>query len=243
MVGKPLRAACALLALLGACSAPPQRAPSTTKKPLPAVPLGGVWHSVTQGENVAALALRYGVPEADIEEINGLERWEPLAEGREQFIPGARSATSQPSRPSAPPPAATMRKTSDGGGGRFIWPLRGGTLTSGFGRRGKTVHEGIDIAAPEGTAVLAAADGTVMYSGSGVKGYGNLILLRHEGGFVTVYAHNRNNLIREKARVSQGQVIAEVGHTGRTRGDHLHFEVRQGDRPVDPMAHLPPRPE
>ena len=111
---------------------------------------------------------------------------------------------------------------------------------SGFTRSGSPPHEGVDIAAPEGTAVLAAADGKVIYSGSGVKGYGNLILVRHLRGLVTVYAHNRINLVRERALVRKGQVIAEVGHTGRATGDHLHFELREGDKPIDPRLHLPP---
>jgi murein DD-endopeptidase MepM/ murein hydrolase activator NlpD len=124
----------------------------------------------------------------------------------------------------------------------LIWPVPGGKLTSGFGVRGARKHEGIDIAAAEGTAVLAAAGGRVIYSGAGVKGYGNLILVRHTGGIVTVYAHNRRNMVKEGDRVQQGQVIAEVGHTGRASGDHLHFEVRRGDTPVDPsrLVSVPP---
>ena len=123
-------------------------------------------------------------------------------------------------------------------GAGHLWPVRGGQVTSRFGRRGKTVHEGIDIAAPEGTAVLAVTDGMVMYAGSGVRGYGNLILVRHSGKLVTVYAHNRRNLVHEGDRVSRGQVIAEVGHSGRATGNHLHFELRQEDTPVDPLPHL-----
>lgn len=89
--------------------------------------------------------------------------------------------------------------------------------------------------------MLAAADGTVMYSGSGVRGYGNLVLIRHaELGLVTVYAHNRRNLVREGEGVTRGQVVAEVGRTGRASGDHLHFEVRRGETPLDPLDHVHP---
>jgi murein DD-endopeptidase MepM/ murein hydrolase activator NlpD len=88
--------------------------------------------------------------------------------------------------------------------------------------------------------VVAAAGGIVIYAGSGIRGYGNLVIIRHPGGLVTVYAHNRRNLVQEGVKVSQGQVIAEVGHSGRASGDHLHFEVRRGETPVDPLKYVRP---
>jgi murein DD-endopeptidase MepM/ murein hydrolase activator NlpD len=221
-----------LLALsVCACSDPGRPPPDRT---LPAVPLSGVWHRVQQGETLSDLARRYGVPRVDIEEINGLDRHKPLPVGRQLFIPGARKAAGAEPPPKTPPATVAAAK------GRFIWPLSGGQVTSRFGGRGKSTHEGIDIAAPEGTGVLAAADGTVAYSGAGVRGYGNLILLRHADGYVTVYAHNRRNLVAEGNKVTQGQVIAEVGHTGRASGDHLHFEIRRGETPVDPLLLVKP---
>jgi len=226
------RAKLTLLLLLTACS-PPEPASNRT---LPPIPLGGIWHRVRSGEHVADLARRYHVPASDIAEINGLERAEALKAGQQIFVPGATAPGSRrPAKPAASLPSPAARRALP-----FLWPVRGGTVTSRFGRRGDAIHEGIDIAAPEGTAVLAGDDGTVIYSGSGVRGYGNLILMRHKDGFVTVYAHNRRNLVQEGASVSRGQVIAEVGHTGRASGDHLHFEVRRGDRPVDPLKHVRP---
>ena len=235
MAGKP--APVLILLLLVSCSSDPGRAPVRNKPTLPPIPLGGVWHRVEQGESVAVLARRYEVPRSDIEEINGLERWEKLEPGRRVFIPGGRrpATAAEGAGESA---LATLH--GKGEGPQLIWPVRGGKLTSRFGRRGKRPHEGIDIAAAEGTAVLAAAEGVVIYAGSGLRGYGNLILVRHDGGIVTVYAHNRRNLVKEGDRVTQGQVIAEVGHTGRTSGNHLHFEVRRGDTPVDPLDHVKP---
>jgi murein DD-endopeptidase MepM/ murein hydrolase activator NlpD len=120
----------------------------------------------------------------------------------------------------------------------LLWPVKGGKVTSGFGMRGRRPHEGIDIAAPEGTEILAAAAGTVIYAGSGVRGYGNLILLRHPGALVTVYAHNRRNRVVEKETVRAGQVIAEMGRTGNASASHLHFEVRRGEVPEDPLLHF-----
>ena len=96
----------------------------------------------------------------------------------------------------------------------------------------------IDIAAPEGTEVSAAADGTVIYAGE-QPAYGAVVILRHEDGLVTLYAHNSAVLVREGARVARGEPIARVGQTGRTTGPHLHFEVRQGTRPRNPLLFLP----
>jgi murein DD-endopeptidase MepM/ murein hydrolase activator NlpD len=206
-------------------------------------PPAGVWHQARSGENPALLARRYGVPLEDIVEINGLERDSTLGAGQVVFIPGGRplpsagvSAAPAASQAARPPAG----QAGQGQPGKLLWPVPGGTVTSRFGLRGRRPHEGIDIAAPEGTRVLAAAAGTVIYAGSGVRGYGNLILLRHPGGLVTVYAHNRANLVQEKEAVRAGQVIAEVGRTGNASACHLHFEVRRGESPEDPLVHVTP---
>jgi murein DD-endopeptidase MepM/ murein hydrolase activator NlpD len=99
-------------------------------------------------------------------------------------------------------------------------------------------HDGIDIAAPEGAPVTAAAAGTVVYAGE-QPGYGAVVILKHEGGLATVYAHNSRVLVREGVRVEAGEAIARVGQTGRTTGPHLHFEVREGTRPRNPLLYLP----
>ena len=121
-------------------------------------------------------------------------------------------------------------------GAPFAWPTPG-VLISGFGERERDKHEGIDLAAPEGTEVRAAEQGTVLFAGS-QKGYGNLVLVAHAGGVVTVYAHNEVNLVRKGERVARGEPIARVGHTGNATGPHLHFEVRVGTRPHDPLGFL-----
>jgi len=120
----------------------------------------------------------------------------------------------------------------------LLWPVKG-TLTSRFGHRGSRMHDGIDIGAPDGTAVHAAASGEVVYSDSRLSGYGKLIIIRHGKNLFTAYAHNQRNLVRKGEKVRAGDVIARVGHTGRASGPHLHFEVRQGSTPVDPLAYLP----
>jgi murein DD-endopeptidase MepM/ murein hydrolase activator NlpD len=111
-------------------------------------------------------------------------------------------------------------------------------VTSGFGPRNVTFHDGIDIAAPVGAAVRAAADGEVAYS-STLPGYGNVIILRHERGYATVYAHNQRHHVKNGQTVRRGQLIAEVGRSGRTTGPNLHFEVRKENIAKNPLYFLP----
>ncbi|APB35267.1 peptidase M23 [Gloeomargarita lithophora Alchichica-D10] len=120
----------------------------------------------------------------------------------------------------------------------YVWPARG-VMTSGFGRRWGRMHQGIDIAAPVGTPVVASAGGTVIFAGWNSGGYGNLVKIWHDNGSVTFYAHNNRLLVRENQQVEQGQLIAEMGSTGFSTGPHVHFEIRKRDRgPVNPMALL-----
>jgi len=122
---------------------------------------------------------------------------------------------------------------------KLMWPVPASArISSGYGLRRRHFHEGIDIASPRGNSILAAADGKVIYSGRGVKGYGNLTIISHSNGYFTVYGHAQKNLTHAGDKVLQGQQIAKVGSTGRSTGPHLHFEVRHYDRSIDPMHFL-----
>ena len=127
------------------------------------------------------------------------------------------------------------KKAATGAG--FIWPVQGRVIAK-FGKTKNGRNEGINIAAPEGAPVRAAADGVVAYAGNELKDYGNLILIRHKGGWVTAYAHNKELKVKRGDHVRQGQVIATVGRTGAVKTPQLHFELRKGATPVDPLAHL-----
>jgi murein DD-endopeptidase MepM/ murein hydrolase activator NlpD len=135
--------------------------------------------------------------------------------------------------PSTPTPSSTARA-----GGRLAlrWPVKG-VLYSRFGMRQGQRHDGIDVAAPEGSPVAAAADGQVVYAGA-QPGYGQVVILRHQGGLLTLYAHMSKVLVADGSRVKGGDAIARVGQSGRTTGPHLHFEVREGTRPRDPLLYL-----
>lgn len=199
----------------------------------PHVPAGS-WHTARQGESLSQIAGRFAVPLEDLEEINGVHRSDRLPVGTTLFVPRSQRARGESV-------VSTRRKPTGVAPSRLLWPLQGGRISSRFGkRRGGRRHEGLDISAPAGTPVLAAAAGKVIYANSKLRGYGELVVIRHAGDLVTVYAHNRRLLVREGQRVRGGEVIAEVGKTGRATGFHLHFEVRKGDRPVDPLGYVAP---
>lgn len=122
----------------------------------------------------------------------------------------------------------------------FIWPLQG-RLISGFGPKAKGLHnDGINIAAPRGAPVRAAKSGVVAYAGNELRGFGNLLLIKHSNGWVTAYAHTDKILVKRGDRVGKGQIIARVGKTGAVSRPQLHFEMRRGKRPVNPKRFLRP---
>jgi lipoprotein NlpD len=140
-------------------------------------------------------------------------------------------APSAPARPEPPKPAAAPR---DPESIDFIWPARG-SLLAGFA---EPSSKGVDIGGKAGDPVVAAAPGQVLYTGTGIRGFGKLIVIRHDSGFSSVYAHNREILVKEGQTVSRGQRIAELGDTDADR-PKLHFEIRKSGKPVDPMRYLP----
>jgi len=123
--------------------------------------------------------------------------------------------------------------------GEWRWPLGAGIVSSEFGHRWKKQHEGIDIAADEGEPVYASAAGKVLYSDNRMRGYGNVIILRHDSQITTLYAHNQKLNVRLGEQVEQGQVIALLGNTGASTGPHVHFEMRRANTALDPRRVLP----
>ena len=129
-----------------------------------------------------------------------------------------------------PPPARA--------GTKFLWPVKG-TLVSKFGvKPGNLRNDGVNISAPVGSPVRAAENGVVAYAGNELRGYGNMLLVRHEGGWVTAYAHNSELLVARGAIVTRGEIIAKVGKSGNVNKPQTHFELRRGDEAIDPSKHL-----
>ncbi|ABF88300.1 cell wall peptidase, M23 family [Myxococcus xanthus DK 1622] len=152
--------------------------------------------------------------------------------GRREEPPSRSRSLSRPASAAGRPRVATQ--------GQLDWPMRG-VLYGRFGKKGKEPHDGIDLAAPSGTPVKTAQEGTVLYAGE-QRGYGNIVIVEHTNKLITLYAHNRDLRVRTGQKVRREQVIATVGESGRTSGPHLHFEVRLDGKPVDPLDFLGPMP-
>jgi lipoprotein NlpD len=171
---------------------------------------------------------------------------------RERPVPGSKPpASGNPARPPVvvtAPSRLTPRPTAPAAPSRPVpetkgmldWPLRG-VLYARFGKKGREPHDGIDLAAPAGTPVKTAQEGSVLYAGE-QRGYGLIVIIQHSEHLITLYAHNRDLRVRTGQKVRRGQVIATVGESGKTSGPQLHLEVRVGGKPVDPLDYLGPLP-
>jgi murein DD-endopeptidase MepM/ murein hydrolase activator NlpD len=135
-------------------------------------------------------------------------------------------------------PKASPEPPTKTSSAKFLWPARG-RIIAGFGKRPDGMfNEGINIAVPQGTEIRATESGRVAYAGDELKGYGNLVLIRHANGWVSAYAHADQILVKRDDEVKRGQVIARAGKTGSVDQPQLHFELRDNSRPVDPVPHL-----
>jgi murein DD-endopeptidase MepM/ murein hydrolase activator NlpD len=234
-----------------------------TLLPAPAV------HVVASGDTLSRIAHKYRIKAKDLAVANGLQPDSPLKIGMRITVPNkpiaapkaplqtakGQPVAAPPGKPgtAAKPPQGKVAANEQGGkmqvvqpadpgddeapgkvangAPEFRWPLRGRVISK--------TNDGIDLAVPEGTPVRAADDGVVAYSGNELKGYGNLVLVRHANGFVTAYAHASELLVKRNDQVHKGQVIAKSGQTGTVTSPQLHFEIRKNSSPVDPMQYLP----
>jgi murein DD-endopeptidase MepM/ murein hydrolase activator NlpD len=144
----------------------------------------------------------------------------------------------EPAEAKAEPKSKAAEGVASASGQKFRWPVKGRVIASYGPRSDSTHNDGVNIAVPMGTEVLAAEQGVVAYAGSELKGYGNLILLRHDNGWVTAYAHNEEILVKRGDKVKRGQAIAKAGKTGTVDQPQVHFELRQGQKPIDPTPHM-----
>ncbi|QAU46919.1 LysM peptidoglycan-binding domain-containing M23 family metallopeptidase [Bradyrhizobium guangzhouense] len=148
----------------------------------------------------------------------------------------AQATTNMEEKPAVEAPAKAAETTSSLP--TFRWPVRGKVITSYGAKTNGKSNDGINVAVPEGTPIKAAEDGVVAYSGNELKGYGNLVLVRHSNGYVTAYAHASELLVKRGDTIKRGQVIAKSGQSGEVASPQLHFEIRKGSSPVDPLQFL-----
>lgn len=196
----------------------------------------GRYHRVQSRETIWKIAKAYRVHVQDLAELNNIQDGYKLEPGQKLYIPQRAKAKVWKKLPRAErekiynAPIETDR-------GRFIWPVNG-ALMSSFGIRNGRRHDGIDISAKSGTGIMASAGGKVLFSDR-LGGYGNTIIIRHDGNFFTTYAHNRQNKVKKGQTVKKGQLIAYVGGTGNATGPHCHFEIRHGQKARNPLFFLP----
>lgn len=220
--------------------------PGSGYQPQPSQPSAPATRIVRPGETLFSISRDTRVPVNRLADVNRLAPPYALQIGQPIVIPGRESAV-YAEAPRAPNSidVADLTSTISYTSPRqplqqrlFDWPVRGAVISSyGAGAKGRR-NDGVNIAAPVGTPVHAAADGEVVYRGSELDGYGNLLLVKHRDGFVTAYAHNDIMLVRKGQQVKQGQIIAKVGQTGAVSEPQLHFEIRQDLKSVDPLAFL-----
>jgi len=204
-------------------------------------------HRVEKGETLYSIAWRYGRDYRDLATINQISAPYLLKPGQVIQLHAVKLAApaakvKSPSKKSGggngaaiTNDAVTPAKVSVAGPPQWRWPAQG-KLIGTFSQRGD--NKGIDIAAPKGSPVLAAAAGTVVYAGDGLIGYGNLVIIKHDANYLSAYAHNHRVLVSEKDNVKAGGKIAEIGSTG-SKNVKLHFEIRKNGNPVNPLSYLP----
>lgn len=199
----------------------------------------GVYHRIEPGQTLWRISRSYGIGLETLSKVNGLDDASEVTAGGYLFIPGVeKSLEITPYSGKDDVISTETKTTAPVESARFVWPLHG-KISSAFGMRNGRRHEGIDISAPAGAEISAAAAGVVTLSGWGPGDYGKTVMIAHDDGFVTLYGHNQHNTVSEGAAVKSGQVIARVGRTGNASGYHLHFEIRRDGAPINPLFFLP----
>lgn len=201
-------------------------------------------HIVQSGETLYAISWRYGRDFKELAQVNNIAPPYNIYAGQEISLeqPKPSETKAQPiivpktqEQVQTPPPVVSQAATTSTPlkwQGQWHWPVKGEII----GRFAQT--KGIDIAGVDGEIIHAAADGQVVYSGTGLRGYGQLVIIKHNEQYLSAYAHNRKLMVKEGEWIKIGQPIAEMGNTGTNRVK-LHFEIRQDGKPVDPLRYLP----
>ncbi|NQU57596.1 MAG: M23 family metallopeptidase [Rhodospirillales bacterium] len=207
---------------------------------------------VVRGDSLSAIAASQNVDMYAIARLNGLKPPYTINIGQRLVLPATsrvrlvsiptteapaakRTSLSTKARPKQKTVEAPPARTGKG----FLWPLRGKIVSTYGGKSQGLKNDGINIAAPRGAQVVAAENGVVAYAGNELRGFGNLLLLKHTGGWITAYAHNETLLVKRGDKIKKGQAIAKVGSSGSVQMPQLHFELRKGKKAIDPIKYLP----
>jgi murein DD-endopeptidase MepM/ murein hydrolase activator NlpD len=242
----------------------PRRTAANAPQPAPAISAPATSsqshvHTVAPGETLSKVSRTYKVSLSAIAKANNIPPHTQVKIGDQLVIPGVRApaSTSTPvahkpeQKVAAAAPVSTARSITPAADNppeakavtntalpTFRWPVRGRVISSYGPKTTGTQNDGINVAVPEGTPIKAAEDGVVAYAGNELKSYGNLVLIRHSNGYVTAYAHASEILVKRDEPIKRGQIIAKSGQTGSVTAPQLHFEIRKGSSPVDPMPYL-----
>ena len=217
-------------------------------------------YTVRRGDSVYAISRRFSIDMTTLVRLNNIpspytiqvgQRLQlPANAGPETQVARAPSPTSEPAagtnnqarpaaKPATPRQVVSVPRPPARAGNGFVWPVEGRVISSFGSKAGGLHNDGVNIAAPKGAPVWAAENGVVAYAGKEIRGFGNLLLIKHDGGLITAYAHADSLLVARGDIVTRGQVIAKVGQTGGVDKPQLHFEVRRGTKAVDPGQFLP----
>ena len=196
----------------------------------------GVVHVVEGGQTLWRIARAYGIELDELARANDILDPSVIEAGQVLFVPGAAAPLDVP--PYRAPKGKNRKKKRDR---EWAWPVAEPQVLSPFGAsRRAHAHQGIDLRGASGSPVVASRAGRVVYSGSGMRGYGKTVVVDHGDGTSSLYAHNSRLLVEAGEQVERGQAIAELGRSGHATTEHCHFEIRQRGRAVDPLLHLEP---
>ena len=209
--------------------------------------VGPATHTVQKGDTLYSISRQTKVSVSSLARLNNIKAPYRIGVGQKLRLPKNRQVASYQYRKTKGPPGKDKTSRSKKvpeltapprTSSRFLWPVRGKVISRFGKKKGGLYNDGLNIAAAAGSPVRAAENGVVAYGGSELAGFGNLILIKHSGGYVTAYAHNSVLLVKRGQKVRRGQIIAKVGSTGAVARPQLHFEIRKGRRSVNPLRHL-----
>lgn len=237
--------------ILVACSSSPNRAPVQDRTSVSSSKLG--YHLVARGETLYSIAWRYGIDYKKLAKSNGIDTSYTIYPGQKVYLNKAvtkasstkvavksSSVKAKPKRSKSTTSSQkkVVKTSTQNTSLKWRWPAQG-RIIARFSSQ-KSLNKGIDIKGSLGEPVVAAAPGAAVYAGSGIRGYGNLLIIKHNDRFLSAYAHNSRLLIKEGEVIKAGQKIAEIGNSG-TDKSKLHFEIRRDGKPIDPLRYLPKR--